>query len=159
MINSLSLLSTVSLSSQCSKSTETKSPNYELLQNFGIADTIKDYMQIHMTSHYLFDSLEVNRENREFDLSESSQEINSLNSALPSTEDKADALKYESSQEERKMKGKTLKEKRRLKLFRIYYKSPCMEKSKYKIVHTCSYPKCKRTLHQVDGSKLIWTNT
>ena len=145
MINCLSSISTVSLSSQSSKTIDTKPGNYEILQKFGISNTIKDYMQIHISSQYLSDSLSFNRENREIDLSYTSKEINSLNSSLPSTEDKADAMKKESIKEERKMKGKALKEKRRLKLFRIFYKAPCVERNKYKIIHSCCYPKCKRT--------------
>ena len=145
MINSLSSLSTVSLSSQSSNTIETKPTNYEILQNFGISNTIKDYIHLHMTSQYLSDSLTFNRENREIDLSYTSQEINSLNGSLPSTEDKADGIKYESIKGERKVNGKSLKEKRKQKLFRILYKVPCTERHKYKVIHSCSYPKCKRT--------------
>lgn len=75
MINSLSSLSTVSLSSQSSNTNEIKPTNYEILQNFGIYNTIKDYIHLHMTSQYLSDSLTFNRENREIDLSYTSQEI------------------------------------------------------------------------------------
>ena len=142
MINSFSSFSIVSLSSQSSNTTESKSAYYETLQNFGISNTIQDYIHLPITSQYLSDSLTCHRENRESDLSYSSKEINSIYSSLPSTEEKADAMKHESIKEDRK---KSLKEKRRLKLFRIFYKAPCMERNKYKIIHCCSYPKCKRT--------------
>ena len=145
MINSLSSFSTVSLFSQSSKTIETNAGNYDILQNFGISNTIKDYIQIHMTSEYLSDSLAFNREKREMDFSYTSKEIYSLNSSLPSTEDKADGMKNELIKMERKVGGKSLNEKRRQKPFRIFYKSPLMERNKYKIKHTCCYPKCKRT--------------
>ena len=110
MINSLSSLSTVSLFSQSSKTIKTKSGNYDILQNFGISNTIKDYIQVQMTSEYLSDSLAFNREKREMDFSYTSKEINSLNSSLPSTEDKADGMKNELIKMERKVKGKSLNE-------------------------------------------------
>lgn len=94
MINSFSSLSTVSLSSQSSNTTESKSAYYETLQNFGISNTIQDYIHLPITSQYLSDSLTCHRENRESDLSYSSKEINSIYSSLPSTEEKTDAMKH-----------------------------------------------------------------